>query len=194
MRIEVLLAGVAAPGHRLSSLYLSDPIQAQLRAQTVTAKCLQLAENAADLQLWEAAINLLSTIFEGKMTGKELVEQVHALEGTETNTLRYIAAIGATLQPDLSLRNAFVNHITVLRSLAPLLAQLPGMYRRCIVPFFLSYWQAAFEKQRFRFSAIRLVEEDVKLAQSLPVEQRVRSVLKAIALGLQIDTGVVKGF
>ena len=68
------------------------------------------------------------------------------------------------------------------------------MYRRCIVPFFLSYWQAAFEKQRFRFSAIRLVEEDVKLAQSLPVEQRVRSVLKAIALGLQIDTGVVKGF
>jgi len=194
LRIEVLLAGVAAPGHRLSSLYLSDPIQAQLRAQTVTAKCLQLAENAADLQLWEAAINLLSTIFEGKMTGKELVEQVHALEGTETNTLRYIAAIGATLQPDLSLRNAFVNHITVLRSLAPLLAQLPGMYRRCIVPFFLSYWQAAFEKQRFRFSAIRLVEEDVKLAQSLPVEQRVRSVLKAIALGLQIDTGVVKGF
>lgn len=189
-----VLTGVVPAFFQLSSLYLSDSVQARLQAQTVTAKCLQIAENAADTELWEAGISLLSAIYDGELSGMKLVERSNALAGNESNALRYIASIGATLQPDLSLRDAFIIHITVLRSLVPLLGQLPGMYRRCIVPFFLSYWMAAFEKRRFHFSAIRLVEEDLRQAQSLPVEQRVRAVLKAIALGLQIDSGAVQGF
>src|SRR5216684_2857712 len=36
-----VLTGVVPAFFQLSSLYLSDPVQARLQAQTVTAKCLQ---------------------------------------------------------------------------------------------------------------------------------------------------------
>lgn len=178
----------------ISTFYFENAVDAQAQAQRVWEKCEHLVENAANKQLWKACITLLSTVYSGKVAGKTLVKQSNDFAESENAILRYIAAIAATLQPDLSLREAFHIHVIVLRSLAPLFRHLPGIYRRCIVPFFLSYWRAAFEKQRLLFSSVRLVEEGLKQAQSLPNEQQIRSVLKAIALGLEIDSRIVQGF
>lgn len=188
------LTGVLPAFFHLSTRYLENPADSLAQVQRVKEKCLQMAENAADERLWEECLDLLSAMYERALSGKELIEWSKNHEENGNNVLQIMAFTHATLQSDLPLREAFARHISALRWLSPLLRDLPGIYRQCILPFFLAYWRAAFQKRRLHFSVAFLVENGLKQAESLPTEQQIRSVLKTIALGLEIGNGIIQGF
>ncbi len=117
--LTTALTGLVPAFFQISALFLEDPGHARLHAQAVIAKCRELARNAADAEVWETGIQLLSTIFDGKASGSALIGWFNALSNSESNVLRYMAAIGASLQPDISLRDACRLHIMVLVPLLP---------------------------------------------------------------------------
>ena len=76
----------------------------------------------------------------------------------------------------------------VLPAAAKVLQNVVGTYRRIAVPFIEEYWNVAFKRERFRFSAPSDVQNSLSEAALLPTSQRAQAILRTIAtsLGVQI--------
>ena len=57
-------------------------------------------------------------------------------------------------------------------------------HRQLFLPFIECFWSAMFDQGQFGFSNPSLVEEALAQARQVPVERRVKAILRAIRLGV----------
>ncbi len=143
----------------------------------------ELATKSPCREYWESLIDVLSQVFIQRKRPSELIQL-----GNEHDDwlVRILAFLGATLHPDVSLTTAAVNHLAVLSSSSTLLDVVIGAERRIVVPFIDEYWRRAFDRERFRFSAPREVDRDLRTAVGAPAGTRTRCILRTITAGLGV--------
>lgn len=141
----------------------------------------ELAVSSPCQQHWEAIVDVFERILIQREPPNELVEF-----GNQQSDwlIKHLAYFGSTLHPNASLVDAAVGHLTVLSVSASIFDA--GAERRIILPFIDGYWRAAFERERFRFSAPSLVESELQESSEAPAPTQTRMILRTIARGLGV--------
>ena len=178
--------GLIPIAFHISIIAIDQFNQAQSYAAQIASLCRQISTTATDQQLWTIAAELFEQIFLRNSSGDKIIHYSNTIDPDKYYALQTIGYIGATLQEDVSLKNALWADFHTLPSVHDLFKPPSATYRRIVIPFVVSYWTAKFEKMRFRFRSPALVEKGLSEAQNKPETQRVQSILKTIAFGLDI--------
>jgi hypothetical protein len=176
----------------LGLLALTSPELIQDQAARVIAFCQEAGTTASNHYLWSSSTQLVEQIFLAKVGEKALHQAGNAFDSEYGDLLRYIAYLGATLQRDVSLFDAFSAQAAVLWYTSRLFKRSSTTYRSTILPFIRWYWLNMFEKKRALFSAPSLVEKELQAAQAEPEQDQVRALMTAIAYGVGGDVGLVR--
>ncbi len=152
-------------------------------ARRVALSCQEVAQSAADPDLWRSAAELFNAIFIEASSAREIHKRSTELGTRFGEGLRAIAYIGATLQPDMRLEDAVIAHWEVVRFINGR-NDSAALNRLFVTPFLEAFWKRAIASQRFRFAGPSLVESGLREAGRVTAEQRPAEILQAAAAGL----------
>jgi hypothetical protein len=93
-----------------------------------------------------------------------------------------VAYIGASLHggPD----DAFNAQLDVMPTLFFSFPPNSATHRQLLLPFIERFWTNRFEQRRFTFSNPSVVEELLNQARQVPLDRRIKAILRAIMLGV----------
>ena len=166
---------------------LTNQSEAATMAHDLAEHCRIIGEAASDKALWIEGATFIERIFEGQASWRDINEQANGFSLEEHKTLRLLGYLGATVQRGMPLVETWFAHNSILGSLGYDRTVVPsGTYQQIILPFFTIYWTAAFEQQKFRFTSPCLLEQELQDVQTMPLRERVRTLLTVIARGLGI--------
>ena len=103
-----------------------------------------------------------------RSTSKETKGEVR----TKNELLYVLGYLGVCLKPDSPLNGCAINQAMVMTYVSRSLPINSGVYRRVILPFIESFWRKALDRQRFRFTAPRLVADSFAEAVEKPPPER----------------------
>jgi hypothetical protein len=181
--VEVGLIPIA---FHISTIAIDQFDQAQSYASEMVKLCRQISTTATDQHLWNIAAELFEQIYLRDLASGEIIHYSNTIDSEKYYALRVIGYIGATLHGDVSLNNALWTHFHTLPLVYNLFKPPSSIYRRIILPFVIKYWGTKFEKMRFQFSSPRLIEKGLSKAQNKPETQQTQSILKTMAVGLNV--------
>lgn len=176
----------------LGTIALTDPDRARTFAQNVSTFCRKRANSASNPQLWVSAATIIDYTFVSPVPPRELNALGNTFGQEQDQSLRVMSYLGSTLQQDCHLNDALNAHSAIVPWVAGKYLLAPITYQLIVLPFFLTYWQAAFERKRGLFSHPRRVQATLSRALTMPEKQRVQAVLKAVALGLNGDANILQ--
>jgi hypothetical protein len=166
----------------IGRLMLESQSQGIARGRSLASACRQICSTATDTTLWNALADTLDRVFQDQASGHELVTGGNAFGTGSRQVVAIIAYLGASLHggPD----DAFNAQLAVMQTLFLAFPPNSATHRQVFLPFIERFWTATFDQRRFGFSNPSLVEEALAQARQVPVERRVKAVLRAIRLGV----------
>jgi hypothetical protein len=166
----------------VGNLMLESPTQGIAQGRTLASACRQIANTATDSTLWNALADTLDRVFQDQASGHALVASGNAFWTGSRQVVAIIAYLGASLHgaPD----DAFNAQLAVMQTLFLAFPPSSATYRQLFLVFVECFWTATFDQRRFGFSNPALVEEALAQARQVPVERRVKAILRAIRLGV----------
>jgi tetratricopeptide (TPR) repeat protein len=185
--INAIIFGLLPATCKIMAEYLSSPENAVRLAQDAISASEQLAQTASHIDLWKQATIILKGVFLTRIPGHKIIDFCNNLDQKKYGWLRFVGFVGASIQSDCRLSDACQIHIELMsvyynhfRSLSR------ATYHKVLVPFITTFWQQAFQKQRFRFSSPSHVAEELDKAFEASESRRAQQVLKTVAWGLGI--------
>lgn len=180
--------GVVPTFMRLATLATQDVVAARTFAAEVSAACHGISENSVQPQRWLDLSEQVGQIFTLDGGGNALIAEGLEMMNAGDAVPGLIRIIGGTFQPDAAIRSAAGAHLSVAIHLTTLASDpTSSVYRNVILPFFFTYWDGAFDKNRFQFTTPRLVEQQIADAHQAPFNRRLQLLLQAIIDGLSIN-------
>ncbi len=195
---DELSVEVAADAERHGAMIAMLPIAFHMAAQHValddewsksasglTSHIENIASSLASTEYWLTVANAVRRAFLEPEPPDDLIRYGNEHEDW---VIKSLAFVGATIHPEISVQDAARVHLAVLPAAAKVLQNVVGTYRRIAVPFIEEYWNVAFKREQFRFSAPSDVQNSLSEAALLPTNQRAQAILRTIAtsLGVQI--------
>jgi hypothetical protein len=179
------MTGILPVAIRICSIALDRPEASRASAEEIVSICRQIAAGASDPDLWSNIAGLFEKGFVQPVPADELKGIADTLPTTAT-TLRALALLFASMQPDIISENALTLHLSVLPCLVQTLDRPFAAHRLILVPFVSAYWNAMLRKERFRFRLPNLVQSALSVAATSPPGERIQAVVRAILIGIPL--------
>jgi hypothetical protein len=177
----------------IGTITLTDQDRSHALAKNVCSHCKRIETVASNRQMWSSLADIINRTFILLSSARELNVLGNEFKHEDEYYLRALSYLGSTLQSDCRLNDALNAHAVIVPVMTRIYREFSDItFRNIIVPFFTTYWQLTFERKRVLFRSPRLVEAELASALSCPVEQRAHAVLKAIALGIDGGTSILK--
>jgi hypothetical protein len=183
---QAAMAGILPAAVRICWLALDRPDAARSSAEEIVSICRQIGAVASDPTLWSTIAELFEKSFLDPVSGEELKGIAGSLPESAT-TCRVLALLFASAQPDFTAENALVAQLSAMPCLAQAFDGPFAANRLILVPFVSAYWNAMFERMRFRFRHPDLVKSALAEANALPSDKRIREVMRAVLIGIQLQ-------
>ena len=182
---HALLIGLVPIAFGLATAWLYDAGSAGESANSVAARCRELAQGTSSPEMWNHAADVVMKVFDkyGSMDElKELGEQFAPI----SKSLQIGCYLGAMLRarPERALKV----QLTIIPFLEEQLKG-HGAYRRIVVPFLRRYWESKLEQSSFYFRQPSSTLELIKATEPLPAPLCVRQLLRQVALSLGLTLG-----
>jgi hypothetical protein len=182
---QATFSGIVPAAFRIGMISLTDPAKAAEYATELIGACHLVAVNASDPSLWEAVANVLKAGFVDRESSKVLVQLGNTFAKQEWNSLRVIAYLASTLDPQMPPRDAVRGQQVYIPWATEFIGTgTPTLFRRFIVPFVEEYWRRKFEEQRFLFTAPNYVAQELEAAYRLPIDSRAEAIVNVISSGV----------
>ena len=147
--------------------------------------CRQIGAGASDPELWSTIAELFERGFVRPVPAIELKSMADQFPADAT-TLRVLATLFASMQPELTAENALSAHLSVLPCLSQVFDRPFSTHRLILVPFVVDYWNAIFRRMRFRFRSPELVQSALTDANTRPPSVRMQAVIRAMLIGIPL--------
>jgi hypothetical protein len=183
---QAAMAGILPAAVRICSLALDRPDSARSSAEEMVSICRQIGAGASDAALWSTIAELFEKGFVHPVQAQELKGIADALPATAT-TRRALAVLFASMQPDITAENALITHLSVLPCLSQAFAGPFAAHRLILVPFVSAYWNAMFQRMRFRFRYPGLVQAALLEANTSPHSKRIQASVRAVLIGIPLE-------
>ena len=167
----------------LASAMLEGAEEASNQVESIIENLERMRSKSEIPEYWDNISDALDRVFIKKTKNNDLIQY-----GNQSNDrlIKNIAYLSATIDPEISLEQAFFGQLAVLSSSPELFDLLLGAERRIVLPFIESYWKQAFERERFRFSSPTMIESDLQKTDRLPIYKQVRTILQIVGRGLVV--------
>ena len=172
---------------RIATFTVTQPDKVKSYARDIMSIVNQIKSICADQELWETVTNLIEKIFLKKNGKSELSLIGNKLSSENKSSLAIICFLGATLQDDITPKEAISLHLSIMPYICSIFKIKSTAYRRIILPFIKLYWENIFEKMKFRFSSPRYIESCLIESKNLPKEQQAQLILKEFAYSLGVN-------
>jgi hypothetical protein len=150
--------------------------------RSLASACRQIGNTAADQVLWTALADSLDRMSQAHISGHELVSFGNSFGSGSRQVVAILAYLGASLHggPD----DACNAQLACMRSLFQCCPPNSPRHRQLLLPFIECFWTTTFGQRRFGFGNPSAVEQALAQARQVPVERRVKAILRAVRLGV----------
>lgn len=152
------------------------------QGRLLASVCRQVVGKANDPALWTTMADILERTYEERASGHDLVTLGNSFSGSSHHVLTILAYLGASLHAGPS--DAFNAQLAVMRVLFSYFPPDSAIHRQLFLPLIENLWVNSFEQRRFAFTTPTLVEESLTQARQMPVERRMKAILRAIRHGV----------
>ncbi|MEX1028274.1 MAG: hypothetical protein WD049_09765 [Candidatus Paceibacterota bacterium] len=173
-----VINGVLPAFFRIALLQIEEPQHARQGSLEVAAVCRQIAPSSHNPSVWTQAAKLMEAFGTCNDDGERDVVCLadHANDCREIQILSYL--VGSF---DRDLQSAFTTHVIGLANADEWYRRGTSVYTELFSPFIETYWRNAFANRRFEFSVPSIVEAELALVSTHPIEQKARATLKAVS-------------
>lgn len=158
-------------------------------AANLVRACQQVAAVSICPDYWQRIAHAVDLCFVRGVPGEQAIGMGNEKPWNEDFPLRAVTYMGASIQPNADLRNAFHAQTAVLPYVFKQLMAVPVVLTDVVIPFVCEYWSGAFARERFRFRSPRAVEHDLAGALARPPGERAQAVLSVILDALHFTPG-----
>lgn len=157
--------------------------QALADANTVMQLCREIAPNTNDPSYWINAADAIDLAYIQGHPYERVMDWYRSLPQPTSYSLTMLANLCATAQalPEQALRN----NLSIMPTLSGCYRPRSQTYNRLLLPFVEVYWTHAFEQMRVYFRAPEFVQQLLVEAKTLPEDQRLRGILRAVHAGFR---------
>jgi hypothetical protein len=152
------------------------------QGRLLASACRQIGNTATDPILWIALADALDQMCREHASVQELVAHGNTFANSSRYAVAIVAYIGASLHggPD----DAFNAQLSVMQFLFQTFPPDSATHRELLLPFIECIWANMFEQCRFGFCNPSIVEAALSQARRVTVEGRIKSILRAIRVGV----------
>jgi hypothetical protein len=114
-----------------------------------------------------------------------LIDRSHAFGEDGYTPVRILYCLGAALHGRVE--EALMAQLCVMEVLFAWMPPSWGSHRRLLLPYVEQFWGDRIARQRFSFRGPSAVEAALVQAKSVPQDQRVRAILRAVRVGVRVS-------
>ncbi|HUQ42379.1 MAG TPA: hypothetical protein VM052_07750, partial [Candidatus Limnocylindrales bacterium] len=168
--------------------HADDPRGAAEAAEPLVAAC-RAAAQASRHTIWSDCAMLLETAFVSATDTPERIAVIHAIaaaasDAADVSPLPALCEVCKSVLPGIDAKAALAAHSRALSGVQARLSVFPTMYRMHVVPFFAETWERRIAREPAAFLDPADVHAAIANSTILPVIDRPRAILLAIARGL----------
>jgi hypothetical protein len=156
--------------------------EAEEEGKRLAAACRSMEAEAPDAAFWQD----LAAVIEAAFVRKANYQALRQMVGDERQhvTIRIIGRLcaGHVGSPE----EALAEHLALMPHLLRAHGPRTAVHHRLLLPYVQQYWTHRAESQGWLFSNPDLVRNHLASACTLPEEQRIQAILRAVLLGVRI--------
>jgi hypothetical protein len=152
------------------------------QGRSLASACRQISSTATDPILWNALADTLDMTCQERASGQAIVALGNTFASSSRQAAAILAYFGASLHggPD----DAFNAQLAAMQTLFLAFPPTSAAHRQLLLPFIERFWTTTFDQRRFGFSNPSLVEESLAQARQVPLERRIKAILRAVRFGV----------
>jgi hypothetical protein len=161
---------------------LENQTQGIAQGRSLASACRQISSTASDPLLWNALADTLDLTCQERASGHEIVKLGNTFASSPRHVVATLAYLGGSLHG--SPEEAFNAQLAVMQMLIQTFPPTSATYRQLLLPFIERFWATVVEQRPIQLSNPSLVQESLAQARMVPVEHRIKAILRAVRLGV----------
>jgi hypothetical protein len=180
-----LIFAVVPAFMHIGALAIEDRERAYAAAQSLAGVCREVGEHAHNSRLWSGVAEILERASSDIRRARDLYDLSITYEGDTYMPLRVLGYLASSMHGTVD--ESFGTQLATMQTLFAWYPPGSQTYEWLLLPYLESFWTSRFREARFQFRSPSLVEAELAQAVSRPPQERLRAILRAVRLGLNVS-------
>jgi tetratricopeptide (TPR) repeat protein len=185
VEICTLIFAVVPAFMHIGALATENREHAYSAARSLAAVCREVGEHAHDSRLWSGVGAVLERASSDVRRARDLYDLSITFEGDNYRPLRVLGYLASSIHGNVD--ESFAAQLATIETLFAWYPPGSQTYERLLLPYLEKFWTSRFREARFQFRAPSLVEAELAQAVSRPPQERLRAILRAVRLGVNVS-------